>query len=59
MPSRRGFPLVLCALSAIAAIASVARPARADDNILRGPYPFRRDNQASVHVLFGSGAATR
>jgi len=48
---------VLCALSAIAAIASVARPARADDNILRGPYPFRRENQASVHVLFGSGRA--
>ena len=40
---------------AAAAIASLAAPARADDNLLRGPHPFRKDNQISAHVLVASG----
>jgi hypothetical protein len=47
------FPLMW--LSAIAAIAAITGPARADENLLHGPHPFRRDNQVSAHVLIGSG----
>jgi hypothetical protein len=42
-------------LSALAAIAAAAGPARADENLLRGPFPFRKDNQVSAHVLIGTG----
>jgi hypothetical protein len=42
-------------LSALVAIAAGAGTARADENLLRGPHPFRRDNQISAHVLVGSG----
>ena len=37
---------VLCALPGVA---------RADDNLLHGPYPFRKDNQLSAHVLVANG----
>jgi hypothetical protein len=37
------------------AIASAAGTARADDNLLRGPHPFRKDNQVSAHILVASG----
>jgi hypothetical protein len=53
MPSRQIFPLMI--LSALAAIASAAGPARAEENLLRGPHPFRRENQISAHVLFANG----
>jgi hypothetical protein len=53
MPSRPIFPLII--LSALAAIAAAAGPARADENLLRGPFPFRKDNQISAHVLIGTG----
>jgi len=39
----------------LVAIAASAGSARADDNLLRGPHPFRRDNQISAHVLVASG----
>ena len=45
----------LSTLSALAAIAAAAGPARADENLLRGPFPFRKDNQVSAHVLIGTG----
>jgi hypothetical protein len=64
MPSRRRFPLIQstfstygCALAATVILAATAAPARADENLLRGPYPFLRDNQLSVHVLLASGRA--
>ena len=47
--SRRARPL--------GAGAAAAGPARADENLLRGPHPFRRDNQVSAHVLMASGRA--
>jgi hypothetical protein len=36
-----------------AAVASA--PARADDNMLRGPHPFLKDNELSAHVLLVAG----
>jgi hypothetical protein len=45
----------LTPLSALLAIAAGAGEARADENLLRGPHPFRRDNQISAHVLVASG----
>ena len=33
-----------------------ARPARADENLLRGPLPFRKDNESRAHVLIGDRA---
>jgi hypothetical protein len=52
MPLRRIFPLI-AAISCV--IVSVAAPARAEENLLRGPHPFRKENQLSAHVLIGSG----
>ena len=45
----------LSTLSALAALAAMAGPARADENLLRGPFPFRKDIQVSAHVLIGTG----
>ncbi len=66
MPSRRRFPLLPSRLSSAARAAcavglmlAAAGAARADENLLRGPHPFRRDNQVSAHVLVASGAPTR
>jgi len=42
-------------LAALAAIPLSAPGARADENLLRGPHPFRKDNQVSAHVLIASG----
>jgi len=53
MLSRARFPQMLFA--ALAAVAALGGPARADENLLRGPHPFRRDNQVSAHVLVASG----
>src|SRR5262245_15392605 len=53
MPSPLRFPLMW--LSTLTAIAAVGGSARADENLLRGPHPFRRDNQVSAHVLIASG----
>jgi hypothetical protein len=66
MPSRRRFPLLPSrsapatwagAICVLGVLLAAARPARADENLLRGPHPFRRDNQLSVHVLVASGRA--
>ena len=54
MPSRPTISTDV-SLSALAAIAAAAGPARADENLLRGPFPFRKDNQVSAHVLIGTG----
>lgn len=43
--------MLLAALCALAA----AAPARADDEMLRGPHPFLKDNELSVHGGFGAG----
>jgi hypothetical protein len=53
MPSRSRIPLIIIGVAG--AIASTAGTARADDNLLRGPHPFRKDNQISAHVLVASG----
>jgi len=42
-------------LAVLAAIAALGGSARADEQLLHGPYPFRRDNQVSAHVLVASG----
>jgi hypothetical protein len=55
MLSRLRFPLMT--LAALAALPALGGRARADENLLRGPYPFRRDNQVSAHVLIASGRA--
>jgi len=34
-----------------------ARPARAEDNMLRGPHPFLKDNELSAHVQLVAGGA--
>ncbi len=47
--------MLLSALAALGATAVGAGAARADENLLRGPHPFRRDNQISAHVLVASG----
>ena len=41
--------------TALGAMRRGAGTARADENLLRGPHPFRRDNQISAHVLVASG----
>lgn len=48
-------PSILSTLSALAVIVAAAGPTRADENLLRGPFPFRKDNQVSAHVLIGTG----
>jgi hypothetical protein len=42
--------LLLC----VVALAGAAAPARAE-TILSGPYPFRRDNELSLHAGYGAG----
>lgn len=44
------FPLVL-----VAVLAVTATVARAEDNMLRGPHPFRKDNELSAHMLLAAG----
>lgn len=52
---RPGLRVALCAL----AVAAITLPtiARADENLLRGPHPFLKDNELSVRVGFGVGLA--
>lgn len=38
-------------------LALAAAPARAEENLLRGPHPFLRDNELSAHVLLAAGGA--
>ena len=53
MPSP--FRFLVVSLVGAAVLASLAGRARADENLLRGPHPFRKDNQLSAHVLIASG----
>jgi hypothetical protein len=46
-------PTLLAALAA----AVLAAPARADENMLRGPHPFLKDNELSAHVQLVTGFA--
>jgi hypothetical protein len=49
------FPLLAVAL--VAALVATPRAAHAQDNMLRGPHPFLRDNELSLHVLLAEGLA--
>lgn len=57
------FPLVVVALVAlVATVAPMARAAGTDarasgaeENMLRGPHPFRKDNELSAHMLLSAG----
>src|SRR6516164_745856 len=51
MSSRFGFPLLVGA----ALSAALAASARADDNLLRGPHPFLKENDLEAHVLIANG----
>jgi hypothetical protein len=52
MPAARRFLLAAAAL-AVCVCAPVG--ARADENMLRGPFPFVKDNAVSAHVLLANG----
>ena len=52
MSTASRIPLVCC-LAALAA--SVPAPARADDNLLRGPHPFLKENALGVYALVATG----
>jgi hypothetical protein len=56
MLTRLHFPPLLfaCAIGLTSALA--AATARADENVLRGPHPFLRDNELSAHFLLAVGA---
>jgi hypothetical protein len=47
------FPQVVVAVLAAAVAVGPARAA--EDNLLRGPHPFRKANELSVHMLLASG----
>lgn len=51
---QRLFAFVLAGALAIPAGAAWAE-ARADENLLRGPHPFLKDNEVAVHLLFANG----
>lgn len=57
MSTPKRFPLVLAALVASLAAVVAPRPARAQDNMLRGPHPFLKDNEVSIHVLLAAGGS--
>jgi hypothetical protein len=52
-PPRSAALVAAVAAALLAALA--APPVRADDNILRGPHPFLRENEFSAHVLVAAG----
>jgi hypothetical protein len=57
MSTTRGFPSAI-SVSALGLLATLAAPpARADDNMLRGPHPFLKDNELSAHVQLVAGGA--
>ena len=55
MSTTKRFPLARPVIVALLAATLGAGAARADDNILRGPHPFLRDNELSAHVLLVVG----
>lgn len=46
---------MLAALALLLLLLLPAGGARADENILRGPHPFLKDNELSAHVLLAAG----
>jgi hypothetical protein len=57
MSTTRRFPQAI-GVSAIGLLTALAaRPARADENMLRGPHPFLKDNELSAHVLLVAGGS--
>jgi hypothetical protein len=46
---------VAAALAIFIGVAGVAAPARADNNLLRGPPPFLKQNELSAHFLLTGG----
>jgi hypothetical protein len=58
MLSRRHFPpLIVTTLAILVVATATAAPARAEEeNLLRGPHPFLRDNELSAHFLLAAGA---
>jgi hypothetical protein len=58
MTTTARFPLARAAALVAAALGVLAAaPARAQDNMLRGPHPFLKDNELSAHVLLAAGGA--
>jgi hypothetical protein len=58
MSTARRFPQskrALLGAAVLVATALAARPARAQDNMLRGPHPFLKDNELSAHVQLVAG----
>jgi hypothetical protein len=57
MSSRWRFPwgTKTVSLALVSLVLAAGRPARADDNLLHGPHPFRKDNQLALHVLIANG----
>jgi len=59
MLTRLHFPLRRWSIAlsfATLTLTLAATPARAQDNLLRGPHPFLRDNELSAHFLLAAGA---
>jgi hypothetical protein len=57
MSRTRRFPQAIGAavLGVLVAVVLAPGRARADENILRGPHPFLKDNELSVHALLVAG----
>ncbi|HVZ70968.1 MAG TPA: hypothetical protein VHJ20_01225 [Polyangia bacterium] len=49
------FPL---AATVVALCVALASPARADENMLRGPHPFLKSNELSAHILLAGGGGS-
>ena len=46
---------LLISTSALALCSAAAAPARADEELLRGPHPFIKDNELALHAGFSGG----
>jgi hypothetical protein len=59
MSTTRRFPQAIGAgvLGLLVALAPTRARAAADENLLRGPHPFLKDNELSAHVLLVGGIA--
>jgi len=57
MSTSRRFPQAIGA-GALALAVLAAGTARADDNMLRGPHPFLKDNELSAHVQLVAGGSS-
>jgi hypothetical protein len=59
MSAARRLPLsrsaLACALATVAALAGARQAAGAEEQMLRGPHPFLKENELSAHVLLAAG----